>query len=147
MEVFDIEKMKKCSGTCCCLDYNMALGKNLEEKLQIIYCTMVRMQYITRKISGKLPNVVLVQPLMNAIFEVTGVLKPADIPSVEGYESAGRIWDKWDVYIDEKAWMEHHIMMTNLNDGKFPLDPKIWCKISLLNMVMANNFGYYNMEC
>lgn len=58
-----------------------------------------------------------------------------------------RAWNKWDVYLDEAAWMEHHILMTNLDDGKLSLDPSHWCKISLLNLVMSNNFGYFNMDC
>lgn len=147
METFNIEKMKKCAGTCCCLDFNGAIGKNLTEKLQIVYVTMVRMQHITRKMSGMLPDTIVVQPLVRAMFEITGALKPAELPSFNGYEGAGLLWDKWNVYVDEEAWMEHHILMTNIVDGNISLDHKHWCKISLLNCVMSNNFGYFNMDC
>lgn len=146
MEKFDIEKMKKDAGTCCCLDFNGAVGRNLEEKLQVVYVTLVRMQYITRKSSGLLPNVLIVQPLVNAMFEITKVLKPHK-KQLGKYEGVGRLWNTWDVYIDEDAWMEHHLMMTNLEDGDLMLDPKYWCKVSLLNLVMSNNFGYFNMAC
>ena len=55
-------------------------------------------------------------------------------------------WGTWKTYMEEEAWMEHHIMMTNIDEnGKLYEDPKYWCKVSLLNMVMSNNFGYFNM--
>ena len=148
MEKLDIEQIKKDAATCCCLDFNGALGRNLEEKLQIVYVTLVRMQYITRKTSGLLPDVLLVQPVVNAMFETTGVLDNTYQRSDLGeHKNTGRAWDKWDVYIDEDAWMEHHLMLTNLQDGQFSTDPKYWCKVSLLNLVMSNNFGYFNMVC
>lgn len=148
MEQINIEKMKKCAGTCCCLDFNGAIGKNLTEKLQIVYVTMVRMQYITRKVSGVLPDTIIIQPLVKAMFEITGALTPIkDQPSIRNYEPAGMLWDKWNVYVEEEAWMEHHILMTNFTEGDISTDPKNWCKISLLNCVMSNNFGYFNMDC
>lgn len=146
MDEFNIEMMKKKATTCCCLDYQGALGRNLEEKLQVVYVTMVRMQYITRKVSKMLPDVILVQPLVNAMFEATGALVKTQAKDI-GYEHTGRVWNKWEVYLDEDAYMEHHIMMTNLDNGEVSCDPNRWCKISLLNLVMANNFGYFNMEC
>jgi len=30
-------------------------------------------------------------------------------------------------------------------DEKFSENQDLWCKISLLNLIMSNNFGYYNM--
>ena len=148
MEKFDIEQMKKIAKTCNCLDFNGAVGRNLTEKLQVVYVTMVRMQYITRKVSKMLPDVIMVQPVVNAMFETTGALaKSENAKPLDGYENTGRAWNKWDVYLDEAAWMEHHILMTNLDDGKLSLDPSHWCKISLLNLVMSNNFGYFNMDC
>jgi len=147
MEKFDIEKIKKCAGTCCCLDFNGAIGTNLTEKLQIVYVTLVRMQHITRKISKTLPNIVIVQPLVKAMFNITGAITEKELPVIDGYESAGLLYNTWQLYVEEEAWMEHHILMTSLIDGKISMDSKYWCKISLLNCVMSNNFGYFNMDC
>ena len=147
MDKFDIEQMKKCAGTCCCLDFNGAIGRNLTEKLQIVYVTMIRMQYITRKTSKMLPDIVVVQPLVKAMFEITGALTTQELPKFNGYEGAGLLWNNWKLYVEEEAWMEHHILMTNIVDGNISLDNKYWCKISLLNCVMSNNFGYFNMDC
>jgi hypothetical protein len=130
------------------LDFNGAIGNNLSEKLQIVYVTLVRMQYITRKTSGMLPDVLLVQPLVNAMFECTGILSGCSFNhrQVGKYQGTGVAWSKWNVYLEEDAWMEHHILMTNLDkNGEFYEDPKYWCKVSLLNLVMSNNFGYFNM--
>ena len=147
MEKFDIEKMKKDAGTCCCLDWNGAIGRNLEEKLQVVYVTLVRMQHITKKMSGLLPDVILAQPLVTAMLDITSVMHKTRNDQVRDYPFVGRAWNMWDVYREEEAWMEHHILMTNLIDGDISLDPKYWCKVSLLNLVMSNNFGYFNMAC
>lgn len=144
--------MKKEASTCCCLDYNGIIGQNLTEKLQGIYVTLIRMQYITRKISGHLPDILIVQPIVKAMLQVTGNLKKANSQSgmsinfsSESFEYAGT-WHEFSIYIDEKAWMEHHIMMTNLaNSNILSENPNMWCKVSLLNFVMSNNFGYFNM--
>lgn len=155
-----MEQMKENAKTCCCLDWNGAIGRCLAEKMQVVYATMVRMQFITRKKSGELPNVIVVQPLMAAAMRAAGVTdnsfdgpfsnnapmsppaKYSDVP----YPYYCRAWDTWDVLIDEEAYMEHHIMMTNLVEEKLTEDSKMWCKISLLNMVMQNPFGYFNMS-
>jgi len=142
-----VEKMKKEAKTCCCLDFNGVVGRSLTEKFESVYATLIRMQYITRKVSGKLPDVLIVQPVVYAVLDIIGVLDKSSVDHIklDRYEYKGRAWGLWAIYLDEEAYMEHHFMMTNLVDGKLSDDPKLWCKVSLLNFIMANNFGYFNM--
>lgn len=153
-----MEWMKDEAGTCCNLDWNGILGSNLAEKLQTLYVVLTRMQHITKKVSGQVPNVLVVQPLVAAILQVGGVTTNSfDGPFTNTvapcpekllnskYPYFARAWDKWQILVEEESYMEHRIFMTNLVDGELSDDPKMWCKISLLNLVMSNNFGYYNM--
>lgn len=130
----------------CCFDFNTAIGQNLTEKVQSLYMAMRRMQLLAER-DGPSPNILVVSPLVLALFEITNTFKACDLDPIPEcpYKPTGTVfWGRWRVYVDESTYQEHHLFMTALEDKKLPpLEKQV--QISLLNFVMSNLFGYYNM--
>lgn len=129
----------------CCFDFNTALGQNLNEKVQSLYMVMRRMQIMAEQ-TGPSPDILVISPLVLALFEITERFRPGNLPHIPCciYRPVGTIFnDKWKIYVDETTYQEHHIFMTAVEWKTLPAQHQV--QISLINFVMSNLFGYYNM--
>lgn len=151
MDQIDLEKMDELAADRCCLDFNNIIGNNLTEKVQTLAVVLTRMQYISARSSGIMPNILIVSPLVMAILQVTGNLVEAEgngILNATKLTYVGTAFSKWEVFVDPTTFQEHRILMTNLGQasGVFLSDkPEHYVRLSLMNFIMSNSFGYYNM--
>lgn len=130
----------------CVFDFNTALGTTLGDKVDSLFVVMVRVDFILRWKYQHAMQVLVVSPLVLAILEVTGRFKGKDNWYTNHHEptaSVGRAFDRWDVLVDFETYDEHHIYMAFAADSG---DPEMWAKISLLNFLMDNKFGHYNLN-
>lgn len=130
----------------CNLDFNSAIGRNLAEKLQVVYVALYRVAHLHRVRTGVLPDTLLLHPVTVAALDIAGHMTKGEAANKISLPYAGAAWGRFSSYLVDDPATEHHLLLTAAGPEGLPTDPREWCKLSLSNFIMSNNFGYYNLD-
>ena len=148
--MINLEELKENSKNKCCLDFNTTIGVNLNDKMQSLYIVLSRMQSIAKRDALLDLDVLITSPLVLALFEATDHFSPAGVKkpinNVEVSHKGSVFKGKWELYVDEKTYQEHHIIMCCRDGEGISEDPAKCVKVSITNFLMSNLFGYFNMS-
>lgn len=144
-----LEEIKQKAKNKLCLDFNTIIGNTLEDKVKTIYICLYRMKSLSKSNSAIVLDTLVTSPLIYALLEVTNNICPNKEILISNFPDLcyqGSAFNKqWNIFVHEKTYQEHHILMSRIINDKLDCDPDNLVKISLSNFLMSNPFGYYNI--